>query len=106
MRSEGRSSLVIQAQLDEMTGNHDTSKHEDYATEKDEIGFEDGMERNDDGSEKGAEATDTATGPSELRQTVDEFEKESQEKNEATKKAPTGMLDSIRVLFPSTDRRR
>jgi hypothetical protein len=101
MRSEGRSSPVIQAQLDEMTENHDTSEHEDYAAEKDEIGFEDGTERNDDGSEKGAEATDTATGPSELRQTVDEFEKESQEKIEATKKAPTGMFESVcHSLFP------
>jgi hypothetical protein len=104
VRSDGRFGPVIQAQLDEMTGNHDTSEHEDYAAEKDEIGFEDGTERNDDGSEtseKGAEAKDTATGPSELRQTVDEFEKESKEKIEATKKVTTGIFESGRVLFPN-----
>jgi hypothetical protein len=73
----------MQAHLDEMTGNHDTSEHADYAAEKDKIGYENGTERNDDGSEtnkKVAGATDTVTRPSELRQTVNEVENESKER--------------------------
>jgi hypothetical protein len=59
---------------------------------------------NDNGSEtseKVAGATDTATWPSELRQKVDEFEKDSKEKTEATKKVMTTMFESVRhSLFP------
>jgi hypothetical protein len=51
MRSDGRFDTVSQGNLDEMKGHHDTSEHEDYAAEKDEIGFEDGTEGHDDGSE-------------------------------------------------------
>jgi hypothetical protein len=87
-----------------MKGHHETSEHEDYPAEKDGIGFEDGTERDGDGSEtseKVAGATDTATWPSELRQKVDEFEEESKEKTEATKKVTTGTFESVRhSLFP------
>jgi hypothetical protein len=44
MRSEGRFE-PLQGHLDEMKDHYETSEHEDYAAEKDEIGFEDGMER-------------------------------------------------------------
>jgi hypothetical protein len=81
-----------QGHLYEMKDHYETSEHEDYAAEKDEIVFEDGTDMKDDGSE---------TWPSELQQTVDEVENESKEKTEATKKAPTGMFESVRhSLFP------
>jgi hypothetical protein len=49
-----------------MTGHHDKSEHEDYAADKYEIGFEDGTDMKDDGSETGEKvlgATDTVTWP-------------------------------------------
>jgi hypothetical protein len=74
------------------------NEHEDYAAEKDEIGFEDGTERHDDGSETSEKV---ATWRSELRQTVDEFGEESKEKTEVTKKVTTMMFESVRhSLFP------
>jgi hypothetical protein len=51
MRSDGRFDPVPQGHFDEMRGHHETSEHGDYAAEKDGIGFEDGTEKNDDGSE-------------------------------------------------------
>jgi hypothetical protein len=78
MRSEGHSGPVLQSHLDEITGHHDTSEHEDYTAEKDEIGFEDGTDMKDDGSEtseKVAGATETAIWCSEMRKQMDESEK-------------------------------
>jgi hypothetical protein len=105
MRSEGRFDPP-QGHLDGMKEQYETSEHEDYAAEKDELVFEDGTDMEDDGSERSekvAGTTDTATRLSELRQTVDEVEKESKEKTEATdtKKVATGMFKSVRhSLFP------
>jgi hypothetical protein len=100
MRSEGRSGPVMQAHLDEMTGHHDTSEHGDHAAEKDEIGFEDGTNVKDDGSETSEEvagATETAIWCREMQK--QESQKESKKRNKATKKAMRKLDDSICLLF-------
>jgi hypothetical protein len=79
MKSDGRFDPVLQGNLDEMKDHDETSADKDYAAEKYELGFEDGTDMKDDGSEKSekvAGATETATWLSELRKQADEFEKE------------------------------
>jgi hypothetical protein len=61
-----------------MKDHCETSADEDYAAEKYELGFEDGTDMKDDGSEtseKVAGATNTGTWLSELLKQADEFEK-------------------------------
>jgi hypothetical protein len=78
MMYEGRFEPVLQAHLDEMQEpkEYETSEHEDYAAERDELGFEDGTDMKYDGSETSQKVTgaiDTAAWLSELRQQADEL---------------------------------
>jgi hypothetical protein len=99
-------STALQGNLDEMKDHYEISADEDYAAEKYEIGFEDGTDMKDAGSEtseKVVGATDTATGLSDLRKQADEFEKESKERIlRAERHAHPGYMSLLSTLLACT----
>jgi hypothetical protein len=101
MRSDGRFDPVLQGNLDEMKDHYETSADEDYAAEKYELGFEDGTDMKDDGSETSEKGL---LGPASCENKLMNLRKnrkrgQSKERTEATAEVTTKLYDSVRLLF-------